>query len=197
MSDEINAGKIKDVYIINSFIHSLHYFNASFIGAFTWLTHSRPYRATTCRKRELTLDLKRIFWPHKDMEGLLGWEISSMPEPPPRQHKHERQYTPGTHLFILIRWIWKDDYDGQMIFGDLVVLKHPGICLTGQENPENPGNFFRPGFETGARCVTDGHAFSCSTAVDKIHRLHNRNREPPKIKSRILDAIWPKKLKLL
>ena len=28
-----------------------------------------------------------------------------------------------------------DDYDGQMIFGDLVCLKLPGIRLTGEEKP--------------------------------------------------------------
>ena len=59
--------------------------------------------------------------------------ISLMPEPPPRQHKHERQYTPSTQPFILTRRILKDDYDGQMIFGDLVSLKLPDICLTCEE----------------------------------------------------------------
>ena len=28
-----------------------------------------------------------------------------------------------------------DDYDGQMIFGELVGLKLPDICLTGEEKP--------------------------------------------------------------
>ena len=60
-----------------------------------------------------------LFWPHKDMEGLPGWVISSMLGPPPRQHKHERQYTPSTHSVSPTRRIWNDDYDGQMIFGDL------------------------------------------------------------------------------
>ena len=31
-----------------------------------------------------------------------------------------------------------DENDGQMIFGDLGGLKHPDICLTGEENPEKP-----------------------------------------------------------
>ena len=57
-----------------------------------------------------------------------------MPGPPPRQHKHERQYTPSTHSVIPTRRIWNDD-DGQMIFGDLVGLKLPDICLTGEEKP--------------------------------------------------------------
>ena len=74
-----------------------------------------------------------LFWQHKDMEGLPGWEISSMLGSPPRQHKHERQYTPGTHSFIPTRRILNDDYGGQMIFGDNVGLKFPDICLIGEE----------------------------------------------------------------
>ena len=31
--------------------------------------------------------------------------------------------------------MWKDDYDGQMIFGDLVGIKLPNIYLTGEEKP--------------------------------------------------------------
>ena len=93
-----------------------------------------PCRVTTCQERQLTLD-HIIFWPHKDMDDLPGWGINSMPEPPPRQHKHERRYTLSTHPFILTTRIWKVDYDGQMIFGDLVGLTFPDICLTGEEKP--------------------------------------------------------------
>ena len=90
-----------------------------------------------------------LFWPHKDMEGLPGWVLSPMPGPPPRQHKHERQYTPSTHSVIPTRRIWNDDDDdGQMIFGDLESLKFPDICLTGEEKP-HPGNLSRLGIEPG------------------------------------------------
>ena len=41
-----------------------------------------------------------------------------------------------------------DDYDGQMIFRDLVGLKLPDIRLTGEEKP-HPGNLSRPGIEPG------------------------------------------------
>ena len=58
-----------------------------------------------------------------------------MPGPLPRQHKHERQYTPSTYSVSPTRRIWNDDYNGQMIFGDLVGLKFPDICLTGEEKP--------------------------------------------------------------
>ena len=45
----------------------------------------------TCRKRKLAVDHIILLWPHKDMKRLPIWVISSMPGPPPRQHKHERR----------------------------------------------------------------------------------------------------------
>ena len=52
-----------------------------------------------------------------------------------------------------------DDYDGQMIFGDIVGLKLPDIRLTGEENPErtSPRELVPPGDRTRARCVTSAH----------------------------------------
>ena len=41
-----------------------------------------------------------------------------------------------------------DDYDGQMIFGNLVAPKLPYIRPTGEEKP-HPGNLSRPGIEPG------------------------------------------------
>ena len=76
-----------------------------------------------------------LFWPHKDMEGLPLWGIRSMTGPPPRQHKHERRYTPDTHSVIRTRRLRNDDYGGQMIFRDLWGLKFPDICLTSEEKP--------------------------------------------------------------
>ena len=103
-----------------SHLISLSNFNLPLIGTFTWPTPPGPYRATTCRGRELNYgSIDILFWPHKDMEDLPGWVISPMPGPPPRQHKHERQYTPSRHSDIPTKRIWNDDYDGQMIFGDL------------------------------------------------------------------------------
>ena len=62
----------------------------------------------------------------------------------------------------------KDDYDDQMIFGDLMGLKLPDIRLTGEENPEktSPRKFVPTGDRTRARCVTSAHATTCATAVD-------------------------------
>ena len=99
---------------------------------------TRTLQRHDLRENELTLDhiAYILFWPHKDMKGLPGWGMSSMPGSPPRQHKHERRYTPFTHPFIPTRRMWKDDYDIQMIFGDLVGLKRPDICVKCEENPE-------------------------------------------------------------
>ena len=90
--------------------------------------------------------------------------ISPMPGPPPRQHKHERQYTPSTHSVIPTRRIWNDGYDGQMIFGDLEGLKFPDICLTGEEKPRKKTTPRKPvptGDRTRAHCVTSAHATAC------------------------------------
>ena len=119
-----------------SHLISLSKFKLPLIGTFTWPTPPGPYRATTCRGREVNYGYTYIlFWPHKDMEGLPGWVISPMPGPPPRRQKHERQYSPSTHSVIPKRRICNDDYDGQMIFGDLGGLKFPDICLTDEGKP--------------------------------------------------------------
>ena len=91
-----------------------------------------------------------------------------MPGPPPRQHEHERLYTLSTHSFILTRRIWKDDYDAQIIFGDLVDPKLPDICLTGAEKPRKTSSreLVPTGEQTRARCITGAHTIAWSTAVD-------------------------------
>ena len=107
------------------------------------------------------------------MEDLPGWVISPMPGPLPRQHKHERQYTPSTHSIIPTRRIWNDDYDGQMVIGG---LKFPDICLTGEEKPRKKTSPRKPvptRDRTRARCVTSSHATTCSTAVDSPNIIKN------------------------
>ena len=67
----------------------------------------------------------------------------------------------------------RDDYDGQMIFGDLVGLKLPDIRLTGEENPEkfSPRKLVPTGDRTRAHCVTSAHATTCSTVVDALSEV--------------------------
>ena len=62
----------------------------------------------------------------------------------------------------------KDDYDGEMMFGDLVGLQLPDIRLTGEEKPRktSPRKRVPTGNRTLARCVANAHATTCSTAVD-------------------------------
>ena len=61
-----------------------------------------------------------------------------------------------------------DDYDGQMIFGDLGGLKLPDIRLTGEEKPRktSPRKLVPTGDRTRTRYVTSAHATTWSTAVD-------------------------------
>ena len=104
--------------------------------------------------------------------GPPGWVLSTMPGPPPRQHKHERRYTPSTQPFILTRQIWKDDYDGQMMFRDLVGLTLPDICLTGEEKPRKTSPRKLVPTWNRTRCVTGAHATACSTVVDYFHFIN-------------------------
>ena len=52
-----------------------------------------------------------LFWPHKDMEGLLGWGIRSMAGPPPRQYKHETIHTIHAPIHSnkanMKEWLWR------------------------------------------------------------------------------------------
>ena len=62
-----------------------------------------------------------------------------------------------------------DNNDGQMIFGELVGLKLPDICLRSEEKPriKSPRKLVPIGYLTRARCVTGEHVTACSTAVAK------------------------------
>ena len=72
-----------------------------------------------------------------------------------------------------------DDYDGQMIFGDLVGLNLPDIRLTVRKNPKktSPRKVVPTGDRTRARCMTGAHATACPTVVDPIvFIIHKNNR---------------------
>ena len=141
--------------MIYSHLISLSKFNLPFIGNYFYVTHAaRALKSHVQSGEGIKLWITyKLFWPHKDMEGLPGQVISPMPGPPPRQHKHERQYTPSTHSVIPTRRIWNDDYDSQMIFGDLGGLNFPDIYLSDRwgKTPKkpHPGNLSRPGIEPG------------------------------------------------
>ena len=119
---------------MDAFISS-HYLSLTFplYDLFTWLIPPEPYRATTRRERELNCGSQTYFFDHTET-----WRAS--PDVWSAQCRgHLRGNTnmkDDTNTFILTRRIWKDDYDGQMIFGDLVGLKLSDICLTGVEKPQ-------------------------------------------------------------
>ena len=58
-----------------------------------------------------------------------------------------------------------------MIFGNLLGLKLPDICLTGEEKPEktSPRKLVLTGDRTRVRCVTGAHVTTYSTAVDELN----------------------------
>ena len=65
-----------------------------------------------------------------------------------------------------------DNYDGQMIFGDLVGLKLPDIRLTGEEKPKKLTQETCPDRDrTRARCMTSVQATTCSTVVDECKSI--------------------------
>ena len=135
------------VFRLPYFIHSLPEFNLPYKGAYTRLTPPGPYRVTTYRERELTLDHIYTFLTTQGYGGFLRM----------RNQFNVRATSETTRTckiilftgpFILARWLWKDDYDGQMIFGNLVGLK----LLKGEQKPPKkpqPGNLSRPEIEPG------------------------------------------------
>ena len=116
-----------------------------------YVTHATwPQRATTCQERELTLNHIHTFLttqghglPSRIRDQLNSGATSET-------SRTWWRYTSFTHPFILTRRIWKDDYDGQLIFGDLVGLKLPYILLREEEKPRkkpHSGNLSRLGIE--------------------------------------------------
>ena len=65
-----------------------------------------------------------------------------------------------------------------MIFGDLVCLKLPDICLTGEENPRrktSPRKLVPTEYRNRDRCMTGAHATACSTEVGPIKLIVKYN----------------------
>ena len=74
----------------------------------------------------------------------------------------------STYQVIGVRNEMIMDDDGQiMILGDLMGLKLPDICLTGEEKRRKtpPRKLIPTGDLTRARCVTGVHATACPTAI--------------------------------
>ena len=154
-----------DTFLLYNLI-SLSKFNLPLIGTFMWPTPPGPYRAMTCRGRELNYGSDTYFFDHRRTWRASPDEWSAQCRGHLRDStKLERQYTPHTLSVIPTRRIWDDDYDGQMIFGDLggpKVSWHLSYRW-GKTPPRKP---VPTGDRTRAHCVTNAHATTCSTAVD-------------------------------
>ena len=130
---------ISELYILRpKFLHliSLFKFNLPLIGTFTWPTSPGPYKATTWRGRELNYGPHTYFLTTQGHVGPPG--MSDQPNAGATSETAQTWKTiDPTHQahtqVIPTRRSWNDDYDGQMIFGDLGGLKFPDICLTGEE----------------------------------------------------------------
>ena len=81
-----------------------------------------PYRAKTCRERELTLDHIHTYSLDEGSAQCRGHFRDNT------NMKGDR-YTPFTHPFILSRRIWKDDYDGKWYSGTLWAWSFPTFVL--------------------------------------------------------------------
>ena len=154
-----------------SHLISLAKFNLSLIGTFTWPTPPWPYRATTCRGRELNYGSHTHFLYHTRTWRASPDEWSAQCRGYLRDSINMKDNTHQAHTVMPTRRIWNDD--GQMIFGNFGSLKFPEICLTSEENPEkiSPRKLVPIGDRTRARCVTSSHDTTCSTAVDSIISL--------------------------
>ena len=107
------------------------------------LTESRPVG-----RRNLLSITSIFFSPHKDMEGIPGWGISSMPGPPPRRndthHSRTQSFQQGEYERMIMTAKWYSgtwwDYSIQTFI--LQVRKKPHKNLTQGTCPDqgsNPG----------------------------------------------------------
>ena len=114
---------------------SSHYLSWTSLYRFLYVTHAaRALQSHDLSGEGINFWSHDIFWPHKPMEGVPCWGITSMLGPPYREHEHEIRCTPLTEPFIPTWRMWK-----------VVGVMLPDICLSGEENPEKI--FSRPGIE--------------------------------------------------
>ena len=162
------------------FIHliSLSKFNLSLIGTSTWSTPPGPYRATTCRGRELNYESHTYFFHHTRT-----WRASRMSDQPNAGATSE---TAQTWKTIHTKHTLSHPNKANMEWW----LRRPNDTLGAQsfltfvlqvrKNPEktSPRKPVPTGDRTRARCVTSALATTCSTAVDHLYftlfyKLHN------------------------
>ena len=140
-------------------------FNLPLIGLFTWLTPPGPYRAMTCRERELAVE-------HIGLHNFLSTQGHGEPSQMTNQVNAGASSETLKTIHIIHSHIHSDKADmRRIIFGGLVGLNLPDVCLTGGEKPRkiSPRKLVPTGDRTRARWVIGVHAAACSTAVDLLY----------------------------
>ena len=141
------------------------------IGSFKWLTPPGPYRATTCRGRELNFGSHTYFFDHtrtwrtsSDEGSAQCWDhlrdSTNMKDDTHQTHTH--LFHQGEYEMMIIAALWKVSWHLSYRWGK--TLKKP--------SPRKPV----PTRDwTLARYVTGAHATTCYTAMDSCHLPENIN----------------------
>ena len=121
-------------YVALACLISLSKFNLPLMGTFTWptppgLTEPRPGGGRELNYGSQTFLTTQGHGGPPRMSDQLNAGATSETAQTWKTNK------PSTHSVKPTRRIWNDDYDGQMIFGDLGGLKFRDICFTGGEKP--------------------------------------------------------------
>ena len=139
--------------------------NLSLIGAFTWITALVPYRVTTCRERELTLDHIHTFLTtqgHGEPPRMRDQLSAGATSQTTRTWKtiHTIHTPIHANKMNMKGWLWRPN--------DIRGLKLPDIFLTDEKKtPKTSLKKLVPtGDRTQARCVTGAHATASFAALN-------------------------------
>ena len=144
-------------------------FNLPFIGTFTWPTPPGPYRATTCRGRELNYVTHTYFLTTQGHGG--PPRMNDEPNAGVTSDKaqtgktiHNRHTLSHPNKANMKRWLRRPN-DIRGPWGPKVTwpLYYRWEKKTEKTSPRKP---VPTDDRTQARCMTSAHATTCSTAVD-------------------------------
>ena len=153
-----------------SHLISLSKFNLPLIGTFTWPTPPGPYRATTCRGRELNYGSHTCFLDHTrtwraspdewsaECRGHLR-DSTNMKDNKHQSHTESSQQGEDGMMITTAKW-------NSGTLGWPKVSWHLSYRWGKTPKKPHPGNLSRPGIEPGPAAWQAPHATACSTAVD-------------------------------
>ena len=171
----LNISSIRVFWPDQIYLISLSKFNLPLIGTFTWPTPPGPYRATTCRGRELNYESHTYFFDHTRTWRASPDEWSTQRRGHLRDSTNMKDNTHQAHA----QSSQQGEYGMMMTTakwysGTLGALSFPIFVLQVRKNPEktSPRKLVPTGDRTRACCVTSAHATTCSTAVDAVVGKH-------------------------